>query len=36
MGGASAVSVERIFGKDTPIFDAHILTNPNMGVDVVL
>lgn len=32
LGGALAFGLERYFGKDTPVFDGHILMSPNIGV----
>lgn len=33
LGGAIAVAIERVYGKEQKVFDAHVLVVPNMGLD---
>lgn len=32
LGGALAMGIERLYGKETPVFDAHVFMSPNIGV----
>lgn len=36
LGGATAVALERVYGTDAKVFDAHVLTVPNMGLDTAM